>query len=70
MSCDINWFDDEEFYDLYIGVSVAYDIDGERVRDHYGLWGKKELAAISDLGWIEDCCRKFEQKEVKNKNEE
>lgn len=61
---DIEWIDEEEAFDLFLGVSTAYDIDNKLLPDYYGLWVKKDYAEENfNLGYISDYC--FEETKEK-----
>ena len=57
LEMDIDWMDEEESFDLFLGVSIAYDMDTELLPDYFGLWVKRDYAEKNfNLGWVKDYC--------------
>ena len=57
MYIDIDWFDDPEAFNQFLGVSIAFDFNEQERKDLYGLWVKKDYAEKNfNLGWVVDYC--------------
>lgn len=58
LSIDLDWFFDEpETFNLFIGVSIAYDLDHKILPDYYGIWVIRDYAEKNfNLGWTPEYC--------------